>query len=248
MTDLHRAPFEDGSPPSGPAAAVARTGAAASRGGGPAPGSADEAEIIFRALGAGASASPRQRLPVKAGAIVAVAVIVALMVVVLVLAADHLRSLQGSNSSGDGTAGAGGAALSSAETNVDSALVAARSIEAAPGHGLSDVTSQALGASVPSLEFAGLSGSATQIAVANPTTGSLVLASFQENPAACVGVLQIVSSQGAPVFSGDPATAQPGTYYFEAPAPGGVCNALTIEPPAGGTYVSTSGFPTSPLR
>jgi hypothetical protein len=113
---------------------------------------------------------------------------------------------------------------------------------------LVDVTSQALGDSLPSLEVAEISGAASQIALASPTAGSLVLVSFQENPAACVGVLQVVSSQGAPVFSADPATAQPGTYYFEAPAPAGLCNALTVEPPAGGTYVSPSGFPTSPLR
>ncbi|MGA2209122.1 MAG: hypothetical protein ABSH30_05755 [Acidimicrobiales bacterium] len=175
----------------------------------------------------------------------AVSVILLLMVIGLVLGAHHLESLQGSNAPANGT---GGAALSSAETNLDSALATARSIETSQGHGLSGVTAQALGNSLPSLQFTEISGSASQIAVARPTGGSLVLVSFQENPAACVGVLQVVSSQGAPIFSADAATAQPGTYYFEAPAPGGLCNPLTVEPLAGGSYVSASGFPTSPLR
>ena len=131
---------------------------------------------------------------------------------------------------------------------IDSALATARSIETSQGHGLSGVTAQALGSSsLPSLQFTEISGSSTQIAVARRPGGRSCLTSFQSSPAACVGVLLVSSRQAAPIFSEDPATAAAGTYYFEAPAPASLCNAITVVPPAP-SYVSTTGFPSEPLR
>jgi hypothetical protein len=206
----------------------------------PTPGSPEESAIIFRALAAGAGSSS-STLSARTGAIVATVVIVVVAVIGLVLAADHLRHDASNNDAG--SAGA----PSAAETNLNTALTAATTYETAHGGGLQGLTTAFLGQAEPALSFLGVSGSASQIAVALPSVGSLVLTALRPRPAACFGVLQVVSAQAVPLFSDYQGTSQPGTYYFVASASSGLCNALTVTPPTGGSYLSPAGWPTRPL-
>lgn len=211
---------------------------------GPAPGSPEEAAIILRAL-ADASGSTSSSWA-KPGLIAGTALIVVVTVVGLVLGAEYLRHVAGSSSSAGGDGGIA-PALSVTETNLKAVLSTVLSFRAAHGGTLLGLTPAVLADANPSLTFPSVSGTSSEIAIASPVTGSLVLTSFQSSPAACVGVLLVSSQQGAPIFSEDQATADAGTYYFEALAPAGLCNALTVVPPAA-SYVSTGGFPSQPLR
>ncbi|MGC9963115.1 MAG: hypothetical protein ABSE47_14585 [Acidimicrobiales bacterium] len=217
---------------------------AVERGTGPIPGSPEEAAIILRALAETSGSTPNRWA--KPGLIAGTALIVIAMVVGLVIGAEYLRHVAGSGSpaaSGGGT----GPALNVTESNLKVALSTATSYQASHGGSLQGLTSVVFADANPSLTFASVSGAATEVAIATPVPGSLVLASFQSSPAACLGVLIVSSRQGAPIFGQAAATAGVGTYYFEAPAPAGLCNAITVAPPAT-SYVSTSGFPSEPLR
>jgi hypothetical protein len=177
------------------------------------------------------------------GLILGSIVIMIAAVVGLVLGADYLRHVAGTTA----PAGNGGGPVSPADTNLMIALGTATAYTAAHDQSVAGLTVSVLGQAEPQLSFSGISQASGDIAVSTSVPGSLVMTSFQTSPAACVGVLLVTSSEGAPVFSGYSATASPGTYYFEAPARAGLCNALTVTPPAGGSYLLTSGFPTEPL-
>lgn len=164
------------------------------------------------------------------------------LVIGLIIGAEYLEHLA------DSTIPGGVTQLTATETNLTTAVNASVSYAANHQHSLAGVTTPSgLSAVVPSLTFLSISGSSTEIAVNMPTPGALVMTSYQTRPPACLGVLEIVSPQAIPVFVGFSATADPGTYYFEAPSAGGLCNAITMEPQAGGNYVSITGFPTAPL-
>ncbi|HXY43210.1 MAG TPA: hypothetical protein VEH29_03395 [Acidimicrobiales bacterium] len=211
---------------------------------GPAPGSPEEAAIILRALAAGAASSGRT-LPMRKGTIVAAVVIVVATVLGLIVGADYLRhDIDANTTAGNGSAT--GPVLTPAEVNLKSAVSAAASYEAAHGQSLQGLTATVLARAVPALDFSAVSGSPGTIAVGTSVPGSLVMTSFQTNPAACVGVLLVASDEPAAIFGSYPVTARPGTYFFEAPAPAGLCNALTVAPPPG-SYVLTTGFPTGAL-
>jgi hypothetical protein len=217
---------------------------AVEKGTGPAPGSPEEAAIIFRALAEASSSTPNRWA--KPTLIAGTALIVIAMVVGLVIGDEYLRHVAVSDSpapSGGGT----GPALNVTESHLKAALSTALSYQASHGGSLQGLTSAVFADANPSLTFASVSGAAAEIALATPVPGSLVLTSFQSSPAACLGVLIVSSRQGAPIFEQAAATADIGTYYFEAPAPAGLCNAISVVP-AATSYVSTSGFPSEPLR
>jgi len=255
-TPFEDAPFKRPSPPSEPAPSSTPAGdpapgsrpatglASSSRpAAGPAPGSPEEAAIILRALSEGSVS--RDTLPLRTGAIVASVVIVIAAIVGLIVGADYLRHDVASATTQAGSGGGGGAALTPADVNLKSALTAATSYEAAHGRSLQGLTA-ALSRAEPSLVFSSVSGTASNVAVGTSVPGSFVMTTFQASPAACVGVLQVVSDEPAAIFSSYPATSRPGTYFFEAPAPAGLCDALTVTPPPG-SYLSTTGFPTAAL-
>lgn len=263
MAEERGTPFEDGAAapypaPLEPAVAAsssprpvagAASGSAAAQVGptdtGPAPGSAEEAAIIFRALAEG-SRAPAKPARLRPGLIAGTVLIVIATVVGLVVAADYLEHVAASNAPST-PAGSGGGVLSVSETNLKSALRVAVSYESAHDGSFEGLTAAVLARAVPSLTFTPLSTLPSEIALATPVAGALVLTSLQTSPAACMGVLQVSSSQAVPIFSGYVLTARPGTYFFAAPAPAGVCDAVTVTPPPGGAYVSTSGFPTARL-
>jgi hypothetical protein len=209
---------------------------------GPTPGSAEEAAIIWAAMAAGGRAAPGVRA--KPGLIVGTALIVIVTVVGLVIGATYLRHVAASNTNtGSGTAPA---SLTVTESNLKAALATAVSDDSSHTQSLTTLNAELADANT-SLTFPSISGSASEIAVAIPVSGALVLTSFQSSPAACLGVLWVFAGQAAPIFGGHAATAHAGTYFFEAPAPAGLCNALTVTPPSGASYVSSTGFPSERL-
>lgn len=208
----------------------------------PAPGSPEEAAIIWAALAAGGRTSPGMRA--KPGLIVGTAVIVIVTIAGLVIGADYLRHVAASNTNTG--SGAAPASLTVTESNLKAALATAMSDDSSHTQSLASLNAELVDANT-SLTFPSISGSSSEIAVAIPVSGSLVLTSFQSSPAACMGVLWVFSGQAAPIFAGHAATAHAGTYFFEAPAPAGLCNALTVTPPSGAAYVSNTGFPSERL-
>jgi hypothetical protein len=171
------------------------------------------------------------------------------LVIGLIVGASYLQHDVESNlgTSQGGTSGP--ITLSTTEVNLDTALSAGIKYAAGHQHSFAGVTgATGLAAAVPSLSFPSVSNSASEIAVYMPGPGALVMTSFQPNPAACVGVLEVLSDQAIAVFGNYPNTASTGTYYFEAP-PGtdDLCGAISVEPSVGGNYLSVTGFPTEPL-
>lgn len=165
-----------------------------------------------------------------------------LLVVGLIVGAEYLDHLANS------TIGGGSATLTTTETNLTTALDATERYSANHDHSLDGVTAPAvLVAAAPALTFSSVSGSSTVIAVNQPSPGTLVMTSYQASPPVCFGVLDVVSSQATPVFSSFADTGQTGTFYFEAPSVAELCNAVTVSPPDGGSYVSPTGFPTARL-
>jgi hypothetical protein len=171
------------------------------------------------------------------------------LVIGLIVGASYLEH-EVESSLGTSQGGSSGpTTLSTTEANLDTALSAAINYAAGHQHSFAGVTgATGLAAAVPSLSFPSVSNSASEVAVYTPSSGALVMTSFQPTPAACVGVLEVVSDQAGAVFGNYPNTASTGTYYFEAP-PGtdNLCGAVSVEPPVGGNYLSATGFPTEPL-
>lgn len=269
MAEVQGTPFEDALPerqprpaasppiPGSPLVSGTQSGLARAPGplpaSGPSPGSAEEAEIIFRALAGGSVARTRARA-VKPGVVVGTVLILIATVIALILGADYLRHVAGSSGTsgaqgaGSGGAGAGGTSTGDVtESNVELALSSARSYETVHGGSLDGITVAYFAAVDPALSFASVAATPDQVAIAVPVAGAVVLTSFQPSPAACMGVLLVSSTQAVPIFVGYPVTSHRGTYFFEAPASAGLCNALTADPPGGGSYVSTTRFPTEQL-
>lgn len=228
----------------------------------PPPGSAEEAAVIFNALSAQVWVSTPKK-GAKPSVVVGTVLILVATVIALVIGAQYLRHVASSNADGGhdargSTACAGtAAALGATETNLASALCAAGAYEAVHGESVQGIDGAALAQADPSLSrtvsFQALSATPDQISLALPVAGALVLTGFQpgtgsqSSTGSCLGVLRITASKAVPIFAGYPVTSQPGTYYFEAAAPGGLCSALTVDPPGGGSYLSSSGFPTTQL-
>ncbi|MHB1510740.1 MAG: hypothetical protein ACYCST_16200 [Acidimicrobiales bacterium] len=229
----------------------------------PPPGSAEEAAVIFDALSAQVWVSTPKK-GAKPSVVVGTVLILIATVIALVIGAQYLRHVASSNAPtavttpGGSTACAGtAAAIGATEINLASALCAAGAYEAVHGESVQGIDGAALAQADPSLSrtvsFQALSATPDQISLALPVAGALVLTGFQpgtgsqSSTGSCMGVLRITASKAVPIFAGYPATSQPGTYYFEAAAPGGLCSALTVDPLGGGSYLSSSGFPTTQL-
>ncbi len=229
----------------------------------PPPGSAEEAAAIFNALSAQVwSSTPKKGT--KPSLVAGTVLILIATVIALVIGAEYLRHVASSSTPTASTTAGGGAAgggtvpaLGATESNLESALGAVRTYEAVHGQSAQGLDGAALVQADPSLNralsFQALSAAPDQISLAVPVAGALVLTGFQPgsgpqaSPGSCIGVLQVTASKAVPIFAGYPATSQPGTYYFEAAAPGGLCSALTVDPPQGGSYLSSAGFPTAQL-
>jgi hypothetical protein len=238
MPDSGGAPFEDEPVLS---AVPAVLGAPASAP--PAPGSPEEAAIIFEAMSQRPASSSRSRP--KAGFVVGLAAVVAAAVVALVISATYLRHQAASGAPAQSSAPAGGASVTPAAVHLRAALSTSEAFESAHGESLQGLTADLQGAQ-PAVTFSALSDGVNEISVASPVAGTLVLTSLQATPRACLGILQVVSTEAAAVFTAYPVTSQAGVYYFEAPVTAGECDGLTVAPPSGG-YLSASGFPTGPL-
>jgi hypothetical protein len=247
MPDSHSAPFEDEQPfppaPQAPSAVLGAPAPASPASEPPAPGSAEEAAIIFEAMSQ-PSASPSPARP-RAGLVVGIIAVLAAAVVALVISVSYLRHQADSGAPAQSTTAPGGPSVTQAALHLRSALATARAFESDHADNLQGLSAD-LSQAQPSVTFSALSDGAGEVSVTSPVPGTLVLSSLQTSPRACLGVLQVLSSQAAPVFAAYPATAQAGVYYFEAPPLAGDCDGLTLSPPAG-AFVSTSDFPTGRL-
>jgi hypothetical protein len=204
--------------------------------------SKEDALRVLRALTA-ASKPPQRSLPARKTLMIITIVVPIVLVVGLIIGASYLEHLADSES-GTGPV----KPFTATEANLNTALTAAVRFAANHQHSLLGVTAPTgLAASVTALTFSSVSGSPSVVAVDMPSPGALVMTSLRPSPPACFGVLDVVAAQAAAVFSGYGVTQQAGTYYFEAPATDGLCNAVAVEPPAPGNYVSVTGFPTESL-
>jgi competence protein ComGC len=198
------------------------------------PGSAAEAGAIFSALSLGSPGGPRKRG--RHVTIVLMAVVLVLMTVVLVVVAKSLESSVSSPSSSGGAATA----------NLRDVLSTLQSYSADHGGSVAGLDSALLVQADPSLAFATVSASPDTMAVGAPELGAFLVTALDPSPAACYGILVITETLPLPVFSLDPPTARPGTYYFKAEPSQGKCLAATVAL-AGTSFVSTSSFPTEPV-
>jgi len=208
--------------------------------------SKEDALRVLRALTV-ASTPPRRSLPARRTLMILTIAVPLLLVAGLIGGGVYLQHVVQSDA-GDTSTPLTASRLTVTQTNLKDVLVASVAYAANHQHSLAGVIGPAgLAAEFPSLTFSTVSGSATEVAVNMPSGGALVMTGFQTGPPACFGVLEIASAQVVPVFSGYQVTQSPGSYYFEAPSAGGLCNAVTVEPAAKGDYVSVTGFPTEAL-
>jgi len=169
---------------------------------------------------------------------VATVVIPIVLVIGLIIGANYLQHLA-----------AGTADTASAQSNLKSALSTVQQYAAAHHGSFAGVVSAPdLAASNPSLTFAAVSGSATEISLNLVNADVLLMTSLQSSPQqACFGVAEVLTAQLSPVFVAYPATSEPGVYFFEAPTLAASCDARNVTPPPGGSFVSSVGFPAEPL-
>jgi hypothetical protein len=196
-------------------------------------------EAIFQMLAAAETRRRRQPAASKRALIIATVAIPIALVIGLIIGAHYLENLAATTTNDT---------VGGAQSNLNSALAASERYVGSH-ETLDGVTSTSgLSALAPSLTFPTVSGSATEIALDLRNSGALVMTSLQSSPdLVCFGVAQVVGAQPSPVFTGYPSTADPGIYYFEAPTVGGECDSYTVTPPGGGSFVSTTGFPSAPL-
>lgn len=209
----------------------------------PEPGSTEEAALIALVFGKAHGAGSLDREPRSRRNLAIMSIFIVMAAVVgLMLGASYLRHVLSTTTS---TPAGQHPARSQSEQNLLMAASSAKSYEASHSLTVAGLTSD-LAAADPSLSFPLVSGSASEVSIALPAPGLVVLTDYQPSTAACVGILQVISNQSAPIFPVDGATTQRGTYYFEAQPFSGLCNALGVTPP-GPSYISASGFPTASL-
>jgi hypothetical protein len=216
---------------------VAPLGGAAA--GGPASSPIKDPELMFQMLAA-AHTTKRRPASNRAVLITATIVIPIVLVIGLIIGAHYLQHLAATTGDQAGT---------SAQGNLRSTVAAAEHYAAAHDQSLAGmIASPAFAISTPGLTFPQVSSTATEISLDLVSSDALVMTSLQSTPStACVGIVDVLTVQQSPLFLAYPDTSEPGVYYFEAPVLAGECDAHTVTPPAGGSYVSRAGFPTTAL-